>query len=111
MNNGNNGTTLEELSTRVDDIEHTIGDIAQVLSSLKQALGTIPQPPDCPPYCAHGVTEEFEDPLSLADRVKDIKKCIGDVGIVFKSLTDSLAEMVPPDCPPYCVHDPEEQES
>lgn len=108
MNDGNNGTTLEELSSRVDDIEQTIGDIAQVLSSLKQALGSIPQPPDCPPYCAHAVNEEFVDNLSLEDRVKDIKKCIGDVGIVFKSLIDSLNSMVPPDCPPYCVHELEE---
>jgi hypothetical protein len=105
----NNGTTLEELSARVDDIELTIGDIAQVLASLKEALGQIPPPPNCPPYCAHNVPEEYEDTLSLADRVKDIKKCIGDVGIVFGSLIQSLDAMAPPDCPPYCVHEPEEQ--
>jgi uncharacterized protein YheU (UPF0270 family) len=108
MNDGNNGTTLEELSSRVDDIELTIGDIAQVLNSLKLALARIPAPPNCPPYCAHEVTDESEDPLSLADRVKDIKKCIGDVGIVFESLIDSLNIMVPPDCPPYCAHALEE---
>ena len=101
-------TTLEELASRVDDIEQTIGDIAQVLDSLKLALGTIPTPPNCPPYCPHEVTQEYPDNLSLEDRVKDIRKCIGDVGIVFGALNESLASMAPPNCPPYCGHSPEE---
>jgi hypothetical protein len=96
--------TLESVASRVDDIEKTIGDIAQVLSSLKQALTKIPVPPDCPPYCAHEVSQEYEDELSLEDRVADIRKCIGDTGIVFGALIDALGTMVPPDCPPYCAH-------
>ena len=96
--------TLEDLSSRVDEIEQTIGDIAQVLDSLKQALGRIPAPPNCPPYCAHEIQQEWEDDLPLADRVKDIRKCIGDVGIVFAELIDALEGMAPPNCPPYCAH-------
>jgi hypothetical protein len=102
--------TLETLSLRVEDIEKTIGDIAQVLDSLKQALASVPQPPNCPPYCGHGVTQEYEDELSLADRVDDIRKCIGDVGIVFGSLIESLNIMAMPNCPPYCGHEAEESE-
>lgn len=98
------GNNLDELAARVDDIEKTIGDIAQVLNSLKQALDRIPAPPNCPPYCSHEVTEEFADFLPLADRVADIRKCIGDVGIVFGSLIESLNAMAPPNCPPYCAH-------
>jgi hypothetical protein len=101
--------TLENVASRVDDIEKTIGDIAQVLNALKQALTRIPQPPDCPPYCGHEVTQEYVDDLSLADRVADIRKCIGDTGIVFGALIDALGTMVPPDCPPYCGHTSEEE--
>jgi hypothetical protein len=101
----------ENIAARVDDIEKTIGDIAQVLYSLQQALQTIPQPPNCPPYCGHGVDDVDEDDLSLEDRVKDIKKCIGDVGIVFGALIEALNNMAPPNCPPYCGHDLDSQRS
>jgi hypothetical protein len=102
---------LEEIAARVDDIEKTIGDIAQVLYSLKDALSLIPEPPNCPPYCGHGVDDNTEDPLSLEDRVKDIKKCIGDVDIVFGSLIQALDNMAPPNCPPYCAHEVNRQKS
>jgi hypothetical protein len=96
--------TLESLASRVDDIEQTIGDIYEVLASVKQALGRIPTPPNCPPYCAHEIPEEYVDNLPLEDRVIDIRKCIGDVGIVFGSLVEALDRMAPPNCPPYCGH-------
>lgn len=102
--------TLENIACRVDDIEKTIGDIAQVLASLKEALGRIPQPPNCPPYCGHEVNSEYQDELSLADRVADIRKCIGDTGIVFGSLIEALDLIAPPNCPPYCGHTSEEQQ-
>lgn len=96
--------TAENMASRVDEIEKTIGDIAQVLGSLKEALMTIPEPPNCPPYCGHHITVEYEDPLSTEDRVKDIKKCIGDTGVVFLALIDALERMAPISCPPYCGH-------
>ena len=96
---------LEDIAARVDDIEKTIGDIAGVLYALQDALALIPPPPNCPPYCGHGVDNNTEDPLSLEDRVKDIKKCIGDVDIVFGALIQALNNMEPPNCPPYCGHE------
>ena len=102
---------LENISARVDDIEKTIGDIAQVLYSMKEALSVFPQPPNCPPYCGHGVDNGEEDNLSLEDRVKDIRKCIGDVGWLFGTLTQALNSMAPPNCPPYCGHNLDSQSS
>ena len=101
--------SLEDLSSRIDDIEQTIGDIAEVFASLKAALARIP-PPNCPPYCGHEVVDEYEDELSLADRVADIRKYIGDTGIVFGSLIQALQRLAPPNCPPYCGHLSEEEE-
>lgn len=96
---------LDDLAARVDDIEKTIGDMAQVFASLKAGLARIPAPPNCPPYCGHEVGEKYVDKLPLEARVEDIKKCIGDVGIVFGSLIEALAQMAPPNCPPYCGHE------
>lgn len=95
----------DDLAARVADIEKTIGDISEVLGSLKSALGRIPQPPNCPPYCGHEVIEEYQDKLSLEERVADMRKCIGDAGIVFGSLIEALSKMPPPNCPPYCSHE------
>jgi hypothetical protein len=100
---------LENIASRVDDIEKTVGDIAQVLASLKEALSRIPSPPNCPPYCGHEITKEYKDPLSLEERVADMRKCIGDTGIVFGCLIEALAQMPPPNCPPYCGHSLKEQ--
>jgi hypothetical protein len=94
----------ENMASRLDEIEKTIGDIAQVLYSLKQALMIIPEPPNCPPYCGHHIVDEYVDPLSTEDRVKDIRKCIGDTGVVFRGLIDALEGMSPISCPPYCGH-------
>lgn len=103
----------EDLAARVADIEKTIGDIAEMLGSLKSALASIPQPPNCPPYCSHldaAAHEEYEDEMSLADRVADIRKCIGDTGTVFGALIDALGTMPLPNCPPYCGHSPAREE-
>lgn len=101
----NNGLTIEQ---RVANIEQTIGDIAYVLFKLKESLAAIPQPqPNCPPYCPHSHIDPNPDPLPIEERVKDIRKCIGDIGVVLGSLHQALGDMAgaPPNCPPYCGHD------
>ena|SRR5687767_13922373 len=101
----NDGITIEQ---RVANIEQTIGDIAFVLYKLRQALAAIPQPqPNCPPYCPHSYSGSNPETLPIEERVEDIRKCIGDIGVVLGSLTQALEAMAvaPPDCPPYCGHD------
>ena len=98
----NNGTTIEQ---RVANIEQTIGDIAYVLFELRQALLSIPQPqPNCPPYCPHSYSDPNPETLPIEERVEDIRKCIGDIGVVLGSLHQALGAVAvaPPDCPPYC---------
>jgi hypothetical protein len=92
---------------RVDEIEKTIGDLAQVFDALKNSLAKIPIPPTCPPYCAHELDRADKDELPLPERVADIKKYIGDFGLVFDELNQALDKLRPPTCPPYCAHESE----
>jgi hypothetical protein len=91
-----------DLAARVADIEKCIGDFAQFFEALKEILrgpGV-----DCPPYCRHGVEDDFKDSVPIADRVNDIRKCIGDFGYAFASIRKELEAMTGVDCPPYCAH-------
>lgn len=101
---------LDELNERVTDIEHCIGDFQAIFESLKAALDGRTGPL-CPPYCAHTIEEDSEDPLPLDARVVDLRKCIGDIESVFEALALSLGRGTGPLCPPYCAHSIDEGES
>jgi hypothetical protein len=91
-----------DLAARVADIEKCIGDFVQFFEALKKIVrgpGV-----DCPPYCAHGVKDDYKDQLPLVDRVSDIRKCIGDFGSAFDAIGNELEAMTGIDCPPYCAH-------
>jgi hypothetical protein len=42
------------IADQIADMKRYIGDFGAVFQSLKEALGKMP-PPDCPPYCGHGI--------------------------------------------------------
>lgn len=105
-------TDLDTLSERVSDLEQCIGDFQTIFSCLQEALTERAgrTGPLCPPYCAHGIVDDYEDPLTVAERVSDIRKCIGDIDVVFQALAAILARTPGPLCPPYCAHPVEGEE-
>ena len=104
-----NSNEIDELTERIEDIERTIGDMAAVFDALKMALHIIPLPPTCPPYCGHADDDGGDDEVPLEERVKDIRKYVGDYGQVLDSLKEALDNMAQPTCPPYCAHEVSEE--